>query len=250
MLDAHDVRLLDLALAGAGLHLDAIVALGAGLLAKLVDGPQAAVDDGLGLQVVAAPKDGRVAVQQLLLVELGGVADTGDLLAELVDLKLDVAAVLAGQGVVGRLDGQLAHTLEDGMGLVEGALGGLDHGDAVLGVGHGAVHAVDLGAHLFADGETGRVVGGADLYGSTLRRVRNGSERGGLLSIKSSRRLLLRAISVHQGKFGHDRLILSRHPGILRLVGGGIAVSAGGSAIGLVGHGGFVGGLERIRDRI
>jgi len=69
------------------------------------------------------------------------------------------------------------------VGLDEGALSGLDEGDAVLGVRDGAVEAADLCAHFFGDGEScGVVCGAVDaqargklLYGP-LERVVSGGE--------------------------------------------------------------------------
>ena len=86
--------------------------------------------------------------------------DAADLFLKLVDFQLDVASVLAGEGVVGRLYGQLAHALQDGVRLVERAFSGLNHGDAILTVPHGLVEAPHLGAHFLADGKPCGVVGG------------------------------------------------------------------------------------------
>ena len=47
------------------------------------------------------------------------------------------------------------------MDLGQGALSGLHQRDAVLGVVLSLVQTGNLGAHLFADGETGGVVTGA-----------------------------------------------------------------------------------------
>ena len=168
---AEHKRVHDIALACLGLDLDVVVTLEDGLLAELVHLAQAAVDEGLRLQVVAAPEDRRVAVQQLLLVELRRVPDARDLLAKLVDLVLDVAAVLLRQGVVCSLDRQLAHTLEDAVRLVQRALRRLDHADAVLAVRHRAVQTAHLGAHLLADREPCGVV----------RRAVDAQARGELL---------------------------------------------------------------------
>ena len=44
------------------------------------------------------------------------------------------------------------------MDLGQSAFGGLHQGDTVLGVVLGFIQAGDLGAHLFADGQTGSVI--------------------------------------------------------------------------------------------
>ena len=96
MLNLHDVRLLDFSLSGICLHADLVVALNRNLLPELVSLTESVVDDGFGLVVVAAPECRCIAVEEFLLVELGGVADTGNLVFELVDLNLNVASVLSG----------------------------------------------------------------------------------------------------------------------------------------------------------
>ena len=53
-------------------------------------------------------------------------------------------AVVSTVGVVGRLDTQFAHALEDGVDLVHGAFSGLDHGDAVLRVASGLIEPAHL----------------------------------------------------------------------------------------------------------
>ena len=81
-----------------------------------------------------------------------------DLLPQLAHLKLNRRAILLGQRVVGRLHGQLAHPLEDVVGLVEGPLRRLDEADAVLAVLDGLGKTAGLSPHLLADGKPCRVV--------------------------------------------------------------------------------------------
>ena len=101
------------------------------------------------------------AIQQLDAVEVGGVGDAVDFVAELYNLFLKLGAVgLVLKGAVGGLLGQLVHAVEHVVDLGEGALGGLHQGDTVLGVVLGLVQAGDLGAHLLGDGQTRGVVAG------------------------------------------------------------------------------------------
>ncbi len=70
-------------------------------------------------------------------------------------------AVERGVAVVGRLDGEFAHALEVVADGAECAFGGLDHGDAVVGVADGLGVAFDHRGHAIRDGQPGGVVFGA-----------------------------------------------------------------------------------------
>ncbi|MPM19777.1 hypothetical protein SDC9_66203 [bioreactor metagenome] len=161
MLDLEDVALLDCSFAGVSDNADLEVAFGGGFLAELVYLAQGTADKGLSLKLISGPQNGSAAIKQFLFVELGGGSNPGDLFLQLVHFELDVAPVLTGEGVVGGLDGKLAHALEDGVCLIQCTFSSLDHGDTVLAVPHSLVEAADLGTHLLADGETCGVVGGA-----------------------------------------------------------------------------------------
>ena len=116
------------------------------------------------------------AVEQVDPVELGLRADAVDLGRELVDLVLDRRAGGGVQRAVLVLDGQLADALQHGVDLVEVALGGLHHGDAVLDVLLGLREAADLRPHRLGDAEAGGVVGravDAVAGGETFHRLRD-----------------------------------------------------------------------------
>ncbi len=80
---------------------------------------------------------------------------------EVLDLGLQFGAVLVGVRVVGGLDGQFAHTLEDAVRFGQRAFSRLDERDAVLGVFRSHVEAADLAAHFFRNRQAGGVVTGA-----------------------------------------------------------------------------------------
>jgi hypothetical protein len=74
---------------------------------------------------------------------------------------LTLWASLEPEGAVAGFDSQLANALQHRVHFVECAFCRLDHRDAVLGVSLGLVQTCDLRLQLLADGEAGRVVGGA-----------------------------------------------------------------------------------------
>ena len=94
--------------------------------------------------------DHNVGAEDLLAVEVAVGADAVDLCDQLLELQIQVAPVLGGIGAVGGLGGQFHHAVEHVVDLGQGALSGLHHGDAVLGVllGHG--QAGDL-ARIFSE---------------------------------------------------------------------------------------------------
>src|SRR5579884_1901512 len=92
------------------------------------------------------------AVQQLLGVEVGLLGDAVDLGDELLDLLLQVLAVRHGVGVVGGLDGQLAHALQNLAGRAERALARLGQRNGIQGIAFGLIEAFDLRDQLLADG--------------------------------------------------------------------------------------------------
>src|SRR5690606_17868059 len=102
---------------------------------------------------------GEGAVQQLLRAALRGVGDAGDLLGQLLDLRLrsGTSAGVVGAGVR-RLHGQVTDAVEHGVDLVQGALSGLHDRDAVLGVAGGLTEPGDLRTQTLADDEAGGVV--------------------------------------------------------------------------------------------
>ena len=80
---------------------------------------------------------------------------------ELVDLGLDRALAGGRERAVLVLHGELADALQHRVDLVEVALRGLHHRDAVLDVALRLGEAADLAAHLLGDAEAGGVVGRA-----------------------------------------------------------------------------------------
>jgi hypothetical protein len=97
-------------------------------------------------------------VQQRDVVELDLAADAVDLVAELVDLGLDGAAVGRRERAVLVLHGQLANALQHRVDLVQRAFRRLHQRDGVLRVALSLGEAADLTTKLLADGESGRVV--------------------------------------------------------------------------------------------
>ena len=148
VLQIEDVGLQHLRLPCLRRYAQPVVPLLDHVLAEDVLGAQRAVHEHPHVQRVGAPQHRRVPVEQLLPVELGGGGYPVDLLLQLVYLLLNVGPVLEGKGVVGRLHGELAHPLEDGVNLLQRALGGLQHGYAVLGVARSLVEPANLRAQL------------------------------------------------------------------------------------------------------
>ena len=114
------------------------------------------------------------AVQQLGAIEVSGLGDSVDFLQQLVHLVLEGATLGAGVGAVGRLGGQLNHTVQHSVDLVQVALGGLNQADAILGVGAGGLQTGNLGLHLLADGQACGVITGPvdpEAGGQLLQRL-------------------------------------------------------------------------------
>ena len=116
-----------------------------------------------------------VAVEQVLVAELGLRADRVQLRVQVLDLGLDRGerAGVLGAGVRGLHD-ERAHALQDVLHGAEGAVGDLRDVGGVLGVGHGLGQTVDLAGQALADRQAGRVVGGlvdAQARGQLTERV-------------------------------------------------------------------------------
>ena len=99
-----------------------------------------------------------VAGEQRNTVELGVVGDPGDLLLQLVELRLERGLRVGVLRTVGVLHGEVVHALQHGVDLGQGAFSGLHDGDAVLGVADADLEAADLRAQALGDGEAGSVV--------------------------------------------------------------------------------------------
>src|SRR5690606_14444037 len=93
-------------------------------------------------------------------VEVRSSGYARELGAQRVDLRLDRGARGGVVRVVTGLHREVAHALQDGVDLGQGAFCGLDDRDAVLGVACRDVQPVDLRAQTLADGQARRVVRG------------------------------------------------------------------------------------------
>src|SRR4029453_13939956 len=102
---------------------------------------------------------GGAAVEQLGAVEVGRVADPGELVREAAPLSLDVRPSRGVVGVVTRLDGQVTNALQDRVHLGQGTFRGLDDGNAILSVADGDLEATHLATQALADGKASSVVG-------------------------------------------------------------------------------------------
>ena len=67
-----------------------------------------------------------LTIQDREPVPLGGVGDANDFLLQLLEFQVKVTTLLTGVGIVNRLDGQLAHSLEHVRHFHRRALGHLD----------------------------------------------------------------------------------------------------------------------------
>ena len=108
-------------------------------------------------------------------VELRVLGDVLDLLADLPDLGGDRVLIVRAQRAVVELDLEVTDALQHRVHLGEGTFRRLDERDAVLSVALRLSQTTDLTAHLLADRETGRVVGGtvdAIAAGKLLHRLR------------------------------------------------------------------------------
>ena len=100
-------------------------------------------------------------VEDGLAVEGGAAHDAVDFSGKLLVFRIQVAAVAAGVGSVGRLHRQFAHPLEVvGHGLHR-AFSGLCHRDAVVRVADRDVEALGLRVHAVGNGQARGVVLGA-----------------------------------------------------------------------------------------
>src|SRR5690606_29107563 len=91
------------------------------------------------------------SIQQFLCVELGVRGYPINSGYELVNLLLDLGAVVIGVSVIGSLNGELPHPLQDCMRLLECPLSCLDQRDTILGVPNGLPQTPDLATHLLRD---------------------------------------------------------------------------------------------------
>src|SRR5690606_10636510 len=89
------------------------------------------------------------------------------------DFLLQLGPVGVGVRVVGRLNSQLAHALQDSVSLVQRTFSRLDERDAVLRVAGRLAQTADLTAHLLRDSKTRRVVAGT-VNAETRRELLDG----------------------------------------------------------------------------
>src|SRR5690606_17414168 len=115
--------------------------------------------EGVGADLEALGAEG--AIEDLATTEAGGFGDTVQLLLQLRHFGLQSGTFTGAVGAVGRLQGQVTHTLEDAGGLLQGAFSGLRQGDTVVGVAGGDAQAVDLVGQAVGDLQTCSIVLGA-----------------------------------------------------------------------------------------
>ena len=102
-------------------------------------------------------------IQDREAIPFSHVSNTDDFLLQLLELKVQIAALLVFIGVVNRLNREFAHPLHhvgDGVGR---SLCRLNQRDGIPGIPHGLVKAADLLGHARRDGEASRIIlGGID----------------------------------------------------------------------------------------
>ena len=91
-------------------------------------------------------------------VEVRGIGDTGDFARHGLVFGIDHQTLVGSVGAGGCLFGQFLHADQLFVDNAQGAVGCLDEGNGVVGVAHALVQGRDVGAHQFADGETGGIV--------------------------------------------------------------------------------------------
>src|SRR5690606_16973897 len=102
------------------------------------------------------------ATEQRVVGTIAGILhDVVQLSAQSAELSIQCFNVLGAIGAVGGLGGQVLHAQHDVGEFVQRAFGGLQHGDAVLGVALGNGLAASLGVQAGGDLQAGGVVGGA-----------------------------------------------------------------------------------------
>src|SRR5690606_24247588 len=115
-------------------------------------------DDFVGRSTHLEAGDTKSTVEQLATTEGGGVADTVQLFLQLGNFVVQCATLGIAVRTVGRLQGQVTHTLQDIGGLLQGTFSGLRHGDAVVGVLHRNVQTADLAAQTVGYLQAGGIV--------------------------------------------------------------------------------------------
>ena len=101
---------------------------------------------------------GQIAVQQMDAVEVRGIGDSGDFRSHGLIFGLNHQTLGGIVGAGSRLFGQFLHAGQLFVDDAQGAVGGLDEGNGVVGVAHALLQSRDVGAHQLADGQAGGVV--------------------------------------------------------------------------------------------
>ena len=99
-----------------------------------------------------------VALQQVGLVELGGIGYTVDLGNQLVNLALNCLSVALGHRAVSSLNCQLVHSLQHIVNFRQSTFSGLHCADTVLSVGRSLSQTSDLLSHLLGNSQTCRII--------------------------------------------------------------------------------------------
>jgi hypothetical protein len=115
--------------------------------------PCSAVDRRLDAGVTGADDLGAAGRKDVFAVELAADADAVDFAFELSHLALQGLAVLVAVGKVDGLHRQFAHALQHVADLADGAFCRLQHGDAVVGIARGLLHAAHLAEHALGNGQ-------------------------------------------------------------------------------------------------
>ena len=80
------------------------------------------------------------------------LGDANNLLLELLELLVQVAALVSRVGGVGRLNGQLGHALQHDCDFLACALHRLNHGDGIARIADGLTQAQNVLCHLGGNG--------------------------------------------------------------------------------------------------
>ncbi|MNF57004.1 hypothetical protein D3C85_767210 [compost metagenome] len=132
---------------------------------------------GVGTHLETGGTEG--AVHQLAATEGGGFGDTGQFVLQCRHFFLQRGAVGIAVGAVGGLDGQVAHTLQQVGGLLQGTFSGLRQGDAVVGVAHGNIEAADLVGQAVGNLQASGIILGAVDARTGRQTLQRGVQRVG-----------------------------------------------------------------------
>ena len=94
-----------------------------------------------------------ITLQQIGLIELGGLSNTINFSGQLIYFILDISSVILRHSSVSCLYSQLVHSLQHILNFVQGAFSGLYCADTILCVQGSLCQTSDLLSHLLTDGQ-------------------------------------------------------------------------------------------------